>query len=72
MVAKSKADLLADAQAAGLVAADAEEESFTVEELRGMLDPGRPAWVGSRSVSEPVVAADGHVVLSKEDLDARV
>lgn len=70
-MAKSKADLLADAQAAGLVAEDAGEEAFTAEELRGMLDPGRPAWQGSRSASEPSVAADGHVVLSQEDIDAR-
>lgn len=70
-MAKTKADLLADAQAAGLVAEDAEEESFTADELKGMLDPDRPAWKGSLSAGEPVVAADGHVVLSQEDIDAR-
>lgn len=70
-MAKSKADLLADAQAAGIVADDVEEDAFTADELRGMLDPDRPAWKGSLSATEPVVAPDGHVVLSQEDIDAR-
>lgn len=29
------------------------------------------AWEGSLSANEPVVAPDGHVVLSQEDIDAR-
>jgi hypothetical protein len=36
-----------------------------------MLDPNRPAHKGSLSAVEPVVAPDGHVVLSQEDIDAR-
>ena len=68
---KTKADLLADAQAAGLVAADADEDAFTADELKGMLDPNRPAHQGSLSATAPIVAADGHVVLSQEDIDAR-
>jgi hypothetical protein len=70
-MAKSKKELLEDAQAAGVVAADADEEAFTVDELRDMLDPNRPAHKGSLSAVEPVVAPDGHVVLSQEDIDAR-
>jgi len=30
-----------------------------------------PTWEGSLSASEPIVAPDGHVVLSQEDIDAR-
>jgi len=30
-----------------------------------------PAWEGSLSSDEPLVAPDGHVVLSKEDIKAR-
>lgn len=70
-MAKSKSELLKDAQAAGLVAEDADEEAFTVEDLRVMLDPNRPAHQGSLSASEPIMAPDGHVVLSQEDIDAR-
>lgn len=70
-MAKSKTELLKDAQAAGMVAADAQEGDFTVAVLEEMLSPDRPAWKGSLSVNEPLVAPDGHVVLSKEDIDAR-
>lgn len=70
-MAKTKADLLKDAQAAGLVAEDADEEAFTTDDLKAMLDPNRPAHQGSRSATEPIVAPDGHVVLSQEDIDAR-
>jgi hypothetical protein len=64
-MAKSKGDLLADAQAAGLVAADAGEDDYTVDDLRDVLNPDRPMHKG------PIVAPDGHVVLSQEDIDAR-
>jgi hypothetical protein len=30
-----------------------------------------PAWKGSLSAREEIVAPDGHVVLSKEDISAR-
>jgi hypothetical protein len=70
-MARNKAELLQDAQAAGLVAADAPADDFTVADLEGMLNADRPAWEGSLSVSEPIVAPDGHVVLSREDVDAR-
>ncbi len=65
----AKADLLAQAQAAGLLAADVDEDAYTVDELKELLSPDRPAWKGSRSSSEPIVAPDGHVVLSQEDID---
>jgi len=72
-MAKTKADLLADAKAAGVLAEDVEEDAFTVAELQTILAPAdeRPAWDGSLSVDHELVAPDGHVVLSKEDLDAR-
>ena len=31
----------------------------------------QPVWEGSLSASEPIVAPDGHVTLSQEDIDAR-
>jgi hypothetical protein len=71
-MAKSKGELLKDAKAAGLVAADVEEDGITTDELRGVLNPdSRPVHKGSLSASEPIVAPDGHVVLSQEDIDAR-
>jgi hypothetical protein len=70
-VAKSKGDLLADAQAAGVVAADVDEDAYTADELKDMLNPNRPEWKGSLSADKPIVAPDGHVVLSQEDIDAR-
>lgn len=69
-MAKSKGDLLADAQAAGVVAADAGEDDFTAEELKVRLS-GDEVARDRVSASEPIVAADGHVVLSQEDIDAR-
>lgn len=70
-MAKSKADLLKDAQTAGLVAETVEPEDVTVSELETMLATDRPAWEGSLTATEPIVAPDGHVVLSQEDIDAR-
>lgn len=69
-MAKSKADLLEQAQAAGLVAADASEDDYTVDELKDRLS-GDERVHDRVSASEPIVAADGHVVLSQEDIDAR-
>jgi hypothetical protein len=36
-------------------------------------DPAKqgPVWKGSLSATEPIVAPDGHVVLSVEDIEAR-
>ena len=70
-MAKTKADLLKAAQPEGLVATDATEDDFTGEQLVALLTPDRPAWEGSASAKEPIVAADGHVVLSQEDIDSR-
>lgn len=67
----AKKDLLERAQASGLVADDVSADDFTEAQLRDMLSTDRPAWEGSRSASEPIVAPDGHVVLSQEDIDAR-
>lgn len=70
-VAKTKTDLLAEAQGAGVVASDATEDDYTADELNARIRGDVPAWKGSLSAGEPIVAADGHVVLSQEDLDAR-
>jgi hypothetical protein len=71
-VAKSKTDLLDEAKAAGVVAADVAEDDVTSDELKRALNPDdAPMHKGSLSASEPIVAPDGHVVLSQEDIDAR-
>ena len=31
----------------------------------------KPEWKGSMSASEPLVAPDGHVTVSQEDIDKR-
>ena len=66
----TKKELLKEAQAAGHVADDADEGDFTVAQLETLLGRG-DAWEGSVSSSEPLVAPDGHVNLSQEDIDAR-
>ncbi len=66
----TKKELLKEAKATGLVAADADEEGLSVADLERLLGRG-PAWEGSLSSKDPIVAADGHVVLSQEDIDAR-
>lgn len=69
-MAKTKSDLLKEAQTAGLVAADAPEEDYTAAQLSTLLSGEVP--VHERvSATEPIVAPDGHVVLSQEDIDAR-
>lgn len=65
-----KADLLKEAQDAGLVAADADAEAFTADQLKDMLS-GDVVAHDRKSATEPMVAPDGHVVLSQEDIDAR-
>jgi hypothetical protein len=69
-VAKSKGDLLEQAKASGAVAADAGEDDYTADQLRDMLDP-EEKFRDRVSASEPIVAPDGHVILSQEDIDAR-
>lgn len=67
----TKRDLLKEAQKAGRVPEGATEDDYTVAQLEGLLGGEVPAWEGSLSASKPVVAPDGHVNLSKEDIDAR-
>ncbi len=72
-MAKTKQALFDEAVAAGLLPADADADGYSSEELKALTGPAdeRPAWQGSLSATEPIVAADGHVVLSQEDIDAR-
>lgn len=70
-MARNKADLLKDAVRAGAVADTATEDDFTVEQLERVLDPAPTAWKGTLSARKPLVAPDGHVTLSQEDIDAR-
>jgi hypothetical protein len=70
-MARSKDELLKQAQASGLVAEDVSADDYTAEELQALLRGDVPAWKGSRSSSEPLKAPDGHVTLSKEDIEAR-
>ncbi len=66
----AKRDLFKEAKASGLVAEDTTVDDYTENALLTLL--GRaPAWEGSRSSKEPLVAADGHETLSQADLDAR-
>lgn len=68
---KTKADLLKEAQSRGMVADTVTEDDVTTDDLRQLLDPEPVAWKGSMSSSVPLVAPDGHVALSQEDIDAR-
>lgn len=70
-MARSKSDYFNEAQAAGHVPEDAEADDYSVDQLRAMLGGNVPAWEGSLSASQPIVAPDGHVNLSKEDIEAR-
>jgi len=70
-MAKSKADLFSEAQAAGYVSDDASADDYTVNQLEALLGGTVPAWEGSLSAKEPQVAPDGHVNLSQEDIEAR-
>lgn len=67
-MAKSKSDLLKEAQAAGHVSEDASEDDFTVAQLETILGGTVPS---TAAPTEPIVMPDGHVVLSQEDIDAR-
>ena len=68
-MAKTKQELLDEAVAAGKVADDASPDDYTAAELQNVLSTDRPVWEGSLSASEPIVAPDGHVVLSQDDID---
>lgn len=70
-MAKSKADLMNEAQNAGLVAADGNPDDYTAAQLEQILSGDVPVWEGSASATEPQIAPDGHVVLSQEDIDSR-
>lgn len=72
-MAKTKTELFREAQAAGIVGADVTEDDYTADDLKAILTPDedKPAWKGSLSSSKPIVAPDGHVLLSQEDIDAR-
>jgi len=70
-MARNKSELLKDAVRAGAVPDTATEDDFTVAELERVLDPSPIAWPGSLSARKPLVAPDGHVTLSQEDIDAR-
>jgi len=67
----AKKDLLEQAQGRGLVADGVDETDFTESQLRELLSDNVSAWKGSLSARKPVVAPDGHVSLSQEDIDAR-
>jgi hypothetical protein len=69
-MAKTKSDLHKEAVTAGAVAADSDPDEFTADQLSALLSGDIP--VHERvSASKPIVAPDGHVVLSQEDIDAR-
>jgi hypothetical protein len=68
-MAKTKAQLHEESVAAGAVAPDSDPDEFTVDELTSRL--GGNLTVEHPVHSEPIVAPDGHVVLSQEDIDAR-
>jgi hypothetical protein len=70
-MAKSKAELHAEAVASGAVGEDTEPDDFTVAQLEVLLSADVPAYEGSLMYTEPQVAPDGHVNLSQEDIDAR-
>ena len=69
-VAKNKADLHKEAVVAGEIPADS--RSRRVHRRRAPSAPQRRhPRVKRVSASKPIVAPDGHVVLSQEDIDAR-
>ena len=69
-MAKTKAELHKEGIASGAVAADSDPDDYTAEQLQGIVSGNIP--VAERvSADKPIVAADGHVVLSQEDIDNR-
>lgn len=71
MANKTKSDLLNEAKTSGALPEDAEADDYTVAQLEGLLGGDVPASGWVPSATEEIVAPDGHVVLSKEDADAR-
>lgn len=71
-MAKTKQELLDEAQKAGKLPDDVDADEFTARQLEGIIGVDQVAWEGSFSSDKPQVAPDGHVNLSQEDLDARV
>jgi len=49
----------------------AKDDVKTVDKDTPAPDPDAPVFEGSLSADEPQVAPDGHVNLSKEDINAR-
>lgn len=69
-MAKSKSDLHKEGVTSGAIPADSNPDDYTAEELQTRISGDIP--VHERvSASKPIVAPDGHVVLSQEDIDAR-
>lgn len=66
----AKRDVFKEAQKAGHVPDDASMDDFTEAQLETLLGRG-PAWEGSASAPKPLVAPDGHVTLTEEDIRAR-
>jgi hypothetical protein len=66
----AKADLHKEAVRSGAVPADSSADDYTAAQLEGLLSGDVP--VSERqSATKPIIAPDGHVVLSQEDIDAR-
>lgn len=70
-MAKNKADLHKEGIASGAVPADSDPDDYTAAELEARIGGDVPAAGWTPSASDPIVAPDGHVVLSQEDIDAR-
>ena len=69
-MAKSKADLHKEAVTSGAIAADSDPDDYTAEQLQGIVGGNLPVRE-RQSASKPIVAPDGHVTLSQEDIDNR-
>ncbi len=70
-MARTKDQLLDEAKKSGRVGDDVDAEDVTVAQLETLLGGDVPAsgWVPSHRT--PQIAPDGHVNLSKEDIDGR-
>lgn len=69
-MAKTKAQLHEEAVVAGAVAADSDPDEFTADELAARVSGDTPVRE-RQSADRPIVAPDGHVTLSQDDIDAR-
>lgn len=70
-MAKTKAELLDEAQRAGKLGDDVDADDYSLAQLEQIIGRDVPAagWVPSHR--QPQVAPDGHVNLSQEDIDSR-